>query len=94
MKSALLKLCVVTLVSLFSQMGLANKLVINLAESGTLSNYTKKAQKFLESNPMIRGINGTELVDLILQYYESLSKEYREMIPLKKVYIPISKESD
>ena len=60
----------------------------------TLSNYTKKAQKFLESNPMIRGINGTELVDLILQYYESLSKEYREMIPLKKVYIPISKESD
>lgn len=60
----------------------------------TLSNYTKKAQKFLEANPMIRGINGTELVDLILQYYESLSKEYREMIPLKKVYIPISKESD
>lgn len=60
----------------------------------TLSNYTKKAQKILGANPMIRGINGTELVDLILQYYESLSKEYREMIPLKKVYIPISKESD
>ncbi len=60
----------------------------------TLSNYTKKAQKFLDANPMIRGINGTELVDLILQYYESLSKEYREMIPLKKVYIPISKETD
>lgn len=59
----------------------------------TLSNYTKKAQKFPEANPMIRGINGTELVDLILQYYESLSKEYREMIPLKKVYIPISKEA-
>lgn len=60
----------------------------------TLSNYTKKAQKFLDANPMIRGINGTELVNLILQYYESLSKEYREMIPLKKVYIPISKETD
>lgn len=60
----------------------------------TLSNYTKKAQKFLESNPMIRGINGTELVDLILQYYESLSKEYREMIPLMKVYIPISKDEN
>ena len=60
----------------------------------TLSNYTKTAQKILEANPMIRGINGTELVDLILQYYESLSEEYREMIPLKKVYIPISKESD
>lgn len=58
----------------------------------TLSNYTKKAQRFLDSNPMIRGINGTELVNLILQYYESLSKEYREMIPLEKVYIPIPKD--
>lgn len=56
----------------------------------TLSNYTKNAQRFLERNPMIRGINGTELVDLILQYYESLSEEYREMIPLRKVYIPVS----
>lgn len=55
----------------------------------TLSNYTKNAQRFLESNPMIRGINGTELVDLILQYYESISEEYQHLIPLKKVYIPI-----
>ena len=34
----------------------------------TLSNYTKNAQKYLESTPIIRGINGTELVDLILKY--------------------------
>ena len=32
----------------------------------TLSNYTKNAQKYLNSTPIIRGINGTELVDLIL----------------------------
>lgn len=58
----------------------------------TLSNYTKKAQKYLDSTPIIRGINGTELVDLILKYYDNLSEKYRKMIPLKMVYIPISNE--
>lgn len=55
----------------------------------TLSNYTKNAQKFLNANPIIRGINGNELVDLVLKYYEDLSEKYQKMIPLKKVYIPV-----
>lgn len=59
----------------------------------TLSNYTRNAQKYLDSTPIIRGINGTELVELILKYYEDLSEKYRKMIPLKMVYIPIPKES-
>ncbi len=58
----------------------------------TLSNYTKNAQKYLDSTPIIRGINGTELVDLILKYYEDLSDKYRKMIPLKRIYIPVPKE--
>ena len=58
----------------------------------TLSNYTKKAQKYLDNTPIIRGINGKELVDLILKYYDSLSEKYKKMIPLKMVYIPIAKE--
>ena len=58
----------------------------------TLSNYTKNAQKYLDSTPIIRGINGTELVDLVLKYYERLSIKYRKMIPLKMVYIPVSPE--
>lgn len=60
----------------------------------TLSNYTKNAQKYLESTPIIRGINGTELVDLILKYYEDLSEKYRKMIPLKMVYIPVAKDDE
>lgn len=60
----------------------------------TLSNYTKNAQKYLDSTPIIRGINGTELVDLILKYYEELSEKYRKMIPLKMVYIPVPKDED
>lgn len=58
----------------------------------TLSNYTKNAQKYLNSTPIIRGINGTELVELILKYYDDLSEKYRKMIPLKQVYIPVPKE--
>ena len=60
----------------------------------TLSNYTKNAQKYLDSTPIIRGINGTELVDLILKYYEELSEKYRKMIPLKMVYIPVPKDEN
>ena len=40
----------------------------------------------------VRGINGTELVDLILKCYEDLSGKHRKMIPLKMVYIPVSRE--
>ena len=58
----------------------------------TLSNYTKNAQKYLDSTPIIRGINGTELVDLVLKYYESLDEKYQKMIPLKMVYIPVPKQ--
>ncbi|MGM9615391.1 MAG: restriction endonuclease [Oscillospiraceae bacterium] len=59
----------------------------------TLSNYTKNAQKYLHDTPILRGINGTELVDLILKYYGDLSEKYRRMIPLKMVYIPVAREN-
>lgn len=57
----------------------------------TLSNYTKNAQKYLDNTPIIRGINGTELVELILKYYDDLNDTYKKMIPLQKVYIPVPK---
>lgn len=58
----------------------------------TLSNYTKNAQKYLDSTPIIRGINGTDLVDLILKYYDQLSEKYKKLIPLKMVYIPVARD--
>lgn len=58
----------------------------------TLSSYTKNAQNYLKNTPIIRGINGTELVELILKYYEDLNEKYRKMIPLKMVYIPVAKD--
>jgi restriction system protein len=59
----------------------------------TLSNYTKNAQRYLENTPVIRGINGAELAELILKYYDQLSEKYRRMIPLKMVYIPVLEET-
>ena len=58
----------------------------------TLSDYTKNAKKYLDNTPIIRGINGTELVDLVLKYYDQMSVKYRKMIPLKMVYIPVPPE--
>ena len=60
----------------------------------TLSDYTKNARKYLDSTPIIRGMNGTELVDLILKYYRDLSEKYKKMIPLKMVYIPVARENE
>lgn len=57
-----------------------------------LSDYTKNAQRYLDSTPIIRGINGTELADLILKYYKDLSDRYARMIPLTMVYIPVPPE--
>ena len=55
----------------------------------TLSHYTKKAQEYLDKTPIIKGINGPELVALILKYYDKLDEKYKDMIPLKMVYIPV-----
>lgn len=58
----------------------------------TLSSYTKNAQKYLENTPIIKGINGTELVELVLRYYDQLDEKYHKMIPLKMVYIPVPRD--
>jgi restriction system protein len=60
----------------------------------TLANYTKNAQNYLKNTPIIRGINGTELVELILKYYDGLSDKYKLLIPLQKVYIPNIKSKE
>lgn len=58
----------------------------------SLSGYTKNAQRYLDHTPIIRGIDGQELAALILKYYEGLSPKYKEIIPLERVYIPVSAE--
>lgn len=39
-------------------------------------------------------INGYELVDLVLKHYNDLDEKYRELIPLKMVYIPVKPKEE
>lgn len=43
-------------------------------------------------DPVICDINSTELMDLVLKYYDQISVKYCKMIPLKMVYISVSVE--
>lgn len=58
----------------------------------SLSGYRKNAKRYLDNTPIIRGIDGDELATLILKYYEGLSPKYKKIIPLERVYIPVSAE--
>ena len=60
----------------------------------TLSSYTKNAQKYLDSTPIIRGIDGTALAELVLKYYAQMSERYQKLIPLKMVHIPVPLENE
>ncbi len=55
----------------------------------TLSDYAKNAKIYLEKHPIIKSINGGELADLILKYYDNMSDKFKDTIKLKKVYIPM-----
>lgn len=57
----------------------------------SLSGYQKNAEKFLERNPIIRGIDGEELAGLFLKYYDLLPEKYQSLLSLQKVYIPAIK---
>ena len=55
----------------------------------TLSDFTTNAKAYLKLHPIIKGLNGSEVADLVLRYYEKLDDKYQDMIPRKRVYIPV-----
>ena len=60
----------------------------------TLSSYAKNAQDYLDNTPIIRGIDGPALAELVLKYYDKMSERYQKLIPLKMVYIPVPLEEE
>jgi restriction system protein len=54
----------------------------------TLSTYGEKVRDFAESKHNLRLIDGYELVDIIMDYYEELDTKYKNAIPLNKVFLP------
>ncbi len=54
----------------------------------TLGEFTPPAWQFAGSKSNLRLIDGTELVNLILEHYDDFDPKYKGIIPLKKAYIP------
>jgi restriction system protein len=61
----------------------------------TLGAFTNQAKNFARSKANLRLIDGSDLVDLILEHYERFDSRYKGLVPLKRVYVPESlEESD
>jgi restriction system protein len=60
----------------------------------TLGTFTKDARHFARSKSNLRLIDGAELVQLVLQHYEQFDSRYKGLLPLKRVYIPESLDSE
>lgn len=54
----------------------------------SLGSFTAQAKSFARSKSNLRLIDGSELVDLVLQHYEQFDSRYKGLLPLRKVYIP------
>lgn len=53
-----------------------------------LNGFTTEATRFAASKTNLRLVDGDDLIDLILTYYEKLDSRYKGILPLKQVYIP------
>ena len=56
----------------------------------TLGSYTKDVEHLERSKPNLRVINGTQLVKLILQHYDGFDPQYRGLLPLRQIYVPVA----
>lgn len=54
----------------------------------TLGEFSEDARNFAGSKGNLRLINGTELVDVILEHYEAFDSRYKGLLPLRRVYVP------
>ncbi len=70
------------------------KLVGTLAPGGgevgmfiTLGNYSSDAIRMERIRHDLRLVNGAQLVDLVLEHYESLDPEWKQLLPIRQVYV-------
>ncbi len=57
----------------------------------TLGEYTKQARDFAQNKHNLQLVDGAELVDLVLEYYEAFDSKYKGVLPLRSVYVPAPK---
>ena len=54
----------------------------------TLGSFMPKARETERSKANLRLIDGTELVELILEHYDRFGSRYKNLLPLRRVYVP------
>lgn len=54
----------------------------------TLGSYSRQARIRERNSPRLRLIDGEQLVDMILDHYPQMSPRYRNMLPLRQIYVP------
>jgi len=54
----------------------------------TLGTFTPPVKPFAKGKSNLRLIDGTDLVELVMQHYEQFDSRYKGLIPLKRVYVP------
>ena len=60
----------------------------------SLSKFRKNALDYLSQNPIIRGIDGDEFVELFMKHYDRLDAEIKSAVPLKMVYVAAPQAHD
>jgi len=60
----------------------------------TMGTFTNHATNFAKSKSNLRLIDGNELVDVILMYYEGFDSKYKGILPLKSIYVPQTVEDN
>lgn len=54
----------------------------------TLGSFSPQAHSFDTSKSNLRLIDGSQLVDLLFEYYDQLDTKYKSIIPMRRVYVP------
>lgn len=60
----------------------------------TLSTFSPACHTFEAGKPNLRLIDGDELVQLILDHYESFDSQHKGLLPLQRVYVPLPVDTD
>jgi restriction system protein len=60
----------------------------------TLGTFTSQARVFERNKSNLRLIDGEQLVELILKYYDSFDSNYKALIPLRRAYVPAPIEDE
>jgi restriction system protein len=60
----------------------------------TLGLFTSQAQNFAKSKSHLRLLDREDVVNLVLEHYESLDNRYKTIVPMRRVYVPQSADAD